>query len=63
MDSFTHHQVAISMAMHFVSNVNRAASVLGYGGFSLLLRLQIPYCMVVFWVFEQLLGCHRSHFE
>lgn len=46
------------MAMDFVCYVERTAPALGNCHFAGFGGLEIPYCVWVFWVLEQLVGCH-----
>tara|TARA_R110002003_G_scaffold143_15_gene13302 strand:+ start:4346 stop:4525 length:180 start_codon:yes stop_codon:yes gene_type:complete len=52
----TYHQVLVARSMHLICNVDRTASAIGNGYFALLLGLEVPNSVVVFWVLEQLFG-------
>jgi hypothetical protein len=58
---WTHNQVSITSAMHLVCNVDGAASVFGDRIFAFFGGLEVPDCVVVFWVLAQLLGGHGRH--
>jgi hypothetical protein len=59
----THHQMSFAMTVKFIGNVNRSASSFGHSNLALLLWLKVADDVVELWVFEQLIGCHRSHDE
>lgn len=57
----TYNQVSITRAMHFICDVDGPASAIGDGYLALLLRFEIPDCVVVFWVLLQLFRSHGRH--
>ena len=57
----TYNQVSIASAMHLVGDVDGPASAIGDGMLALLLRFEVPDCVVVFWVGLQLLCSHGRH--
>jgi hypothetical protein len=57
----TYNQVSITGAVHFVCDVDGAAPAMGDSNLAFFLRLEVPDGVVVFWVLQQLLGCHGGH--
>jgi hypothetical protein len=57
----TYNQVSITGAVHFIRDVDGAASAIGDRDLALLLGFEIPDGVVVFWMLHQLFSCHGSH--
>jgi hypothetical protein len=57
----TYNQVSITGAVHFVRDVDGAASAIGDSNLAFFLGPEVPDGVGVFWVLQQLLGCHGGH--
>jgi hypothetical protein len=58
----TYHNAAIAMAMNLIGDVDGATSVLCHSNFTLLVWLELPDGVLVFWVLLQLFRSQWRHF-